>query len=82
MCAAEGQLCHRFAENPAGGSVSFDNVAMAMLPVLQAITFDTCARTTAARKAARANALPASEGPHHGPNSPLRAAVRKKLRCV
>ena len=40
-CSADGQICYRFEENPGGGSVSFDNVAMAMLPVMQAITFDT-----------------------------------------
>ena len=35
------QICHFFAENPDGGTISFDNVPFAMLPILQAITFDT-----------------------------------------
>ena len=43
VCAADGTSCYYFEENPDGGTVSFDNVAVAMLPILQAITFDTWA---------------------------------------
>jgi len=39
--AVPGRTCKYFDENPDGGTISFDNVALAMLPVLQAITFDT-----------------------------------------
>ena len=41
MCAADGQVCFFFTENPDGGTVSFDSVAAGMLPILQAVTFDT-----------------------------------------
>ena len=40
-CNADGLVCYHFRQNPNDGSISFDNVAMAMIPVLQAITFDT-----------------------------------------
>ena len=33
--------CFYFQENPDGGTISFDNVAAAMIPIIQAITFDT-----------------------------------------
>ena len=41
MCSEEGQICFYFDDNPDGGTVSFDSVAMSMIPIIQAITFDT-----------------------------------------
>ena len=41
ICAEVGQICVYFDANPDGDTVSFDSVSRAMLPILQAITFDT-----------------------------------------
>ena len=41
VCAPEGLTCFYFSEDPDSGTVSFDSVARAMLPILQAVTFDT-----------------------------------------
>ena len=41
ICEADGLICYYFHEDPDGGTISFDSVARAMLPILQAITFDT-----------------------------------------
>ena len=63
--AVAGRACKYWDDNPDGGTISFDNVPAAMLPVLQAITFDTwtdpvSARAPAARPvtAAAASARP------------------------
>ena len=43
VCAAEaaGEQCYYFQTNPEGGTVSFDSVGAAFMPLLQAVTFDT-----------------------------------------
>jgi hypothetical protein len=41
ICAKEGQSCFYFDNNPDGGTVSFDSVSAAMIPIIMAITFDT-----------------------------------------
>ena len=41
VCAPQGLTCFYFSEDPDSGTVSFDSVAKAMLPILQAVTFDT-----------------------------------------
>ena len=41
ICEAMGETCFYFQENPDGGTISFDSTPQAMLPILQAITFDT-----------------------------------------
>jgi hypothetical protein len=41
ICAEVAQICVYFDSNPDGDTVSFDSVSRAMLPILQAITFDT-----------------------------------------
>ena len=43
VCDADGSVCFHFTENPEQDTVSFDDVAMAMLIIFQAITFDTWA---------------------------------------
>ena len=40
ICEATGEVCFYFADNPDGGTISFDSTPQAMLPILQAITFD------------------------------------------
>ena len=41
ICEAMGETCFYFQENPDGGTISFDSTPQAMLPILQAVTFDT-----------------------------------------
>ena len=41
MCLEEGTTCFYFQSNPAGGTVSFDTVALSFIAILQAVTFDT-----------------------------------------
>ncbi|KOO27372.1 sodium channel protein type 2 subunit alpha [Chrysochromulina tobinii] len=40
-CAESGETCYYFEQNPGGGTISFDNALMAMLPIMQAVTADT-----------------------------------------
>ena len=40
VCEAEGMVCHYFGTNPEA-TTSFDSTLMAMIPILQAVTFDT-----------------------------------------
>ena len=39
-CLQYDASCYYFAENPDGGTISFDSTAAAIIPVLQAVTFD------------------------------------------
>ena len=41
VCDADGSTCFYFREGSGGLTVSFDNVAMVFIPILQVITFDT-----------------------------------------